>query len=99
VVEVARRYDGEWQPDLAPVRAAATEMHPRSVLTNTPLVLYYLRPLRPALDRPYNLGPGRLATCTRPCLVVDDLRVPGGTPRSVAGHNTVIGPFVLTLQR
>jgi uncharacterized membrane protein len=99
VVEVARRFGGEWQPDLAPVRVAATAAHPRTVLTNTPLVLYYLRPLRPVLDRPYNLGRGRAATCTRPCLIVDDTRVPGGTPRAVAGSHSAIGPFVLTLER
>jgi hypothetical protein len=99
VVEIARRYGGEWQPDLAPVRQAATAMHPRTVLTNTPLVLYYLSSLRPALDRPYNLGPGRGGTCTRPCLIIDDSRVPGGTPRPAAGARSLIGPFVLTLER
>jgi hypothetical protein len=99
VVEVARRYRGEWQPDLTPVRVAATQMRPRTVLTNTPLVLYYLRPLRPVMDRPYNLGPGRAAACTRPCLIVDDSRVPGGTPRPASGTRSAIGPFVLTLER
>lgn len=97
--EVARRYDGEWQPDLGPVRAAALSLRPRTVLTNTPLVLYYLRSLRPALDRPYNLGPGRAQTCSRPCLIIDDRRVPGGTPRPVTGTTTVIAPFVLTVER
>jgi 4-amino-4-deoxy-L-arabinose transferase-like glycosyltransferase len=99
VVEVARRYRGEWQPDLTPVRLAATAMRPRTVLTNTPLVLYYLRSLRPALDRPYNLGPGRAGTCTRPCVIVDDTRVPGGTPRPASESRSAIGPFVLTLER
>jgi hypothetical protein len=74
-------------------------MHPRTVLTNTPLVLYYLRPLRPALDRPYNLGAGAAATCARPCLVVDDSRVPGGKRRPVFGAVSVIAPFVLMLER
>ncbi len=99
VVEVVRRYGGEWQPDLAPVRVAAAAAHPRTVLTNTPLVLYYVRGLRPVLDRPYNLGPGRAGTCTRPCLVIDDSRVPGGTVRLVSGSRSAIGPFVLTLER
>jgi hypothetical protein len=98
-VEVVRRYGGQWQPDLAPVRAAAASVRPRTVLTNTPVVVYYLHPLRPVLDRPYNLGPGRAATCARPCLAVDDTRVPGGTPRPVSGSRSAIGPFVLTLER
>lgn len=59
IVEVARRYGGEWQPSLTPVRLVARSLHPRTVLTNTPLVLYYLGSLHPVMDRPYNLGPGR----------------------------------------
>jgi hypothetical protein len=98
-VEVARRYRGEWQPDLTPVRLAAAAMRPQTVLTNTPLVLYYLRSLRPVMDRPYNLGPGRAGTCTRPCLIVDDTRVPGGTPRPAFGSRSAIGPFALTFER
>lgn len=81
----ARRIGGQWQPNLAPVRLAAIAMHPQSVLTNTPLVLYYLPRLGPVFDRPYNLGPDRGQTCARPCLVIDDTRVPGGTPRPTAG--------------
>jgi hypothetical protein len=68
------------------------------VLTNTPVVLYYLRGLHPVLDRPYNLGPGRAAACTRPCVVVDDSRVPGGTPRRVTGRSILMAPFVVTVE-
>lgn len=99
VVSLVRRYRGEYEPSLSPVRAAALAMHPRTVLTNTPLVLYYLRSLHPEFDRPSNLGPGRAATCARPCLIVDDSRARGGTPRPVSGASTMIGPYVVTLER
>jgi dolichyl-phosphate-mannose-protein mannosyltransferase len=94
-----RRLGGQWQPDLAPVRAAAEGLHPRTVLTNTPVVLYYLPSLRPEFDRPYNLGRGRAATCPRPCLVIDDTRVHGGTPRGATGDLSQIGPFLLVYER
>jgi hypothetical protein len=99
VVEVAKRFGAQFQTDLAPVARAAAAAHPRTVLTNTPLVLYYLRSLEPVMDRPYNIGPGRAATCARPCLIIDDSRVPGGTPRPVPGGGMAIGPFLLTLER
>ncbi len=99
LVNVIRRWDGEYQPDLAPARTVATAAHPRRILTNTPLVLYYLRSLHPIMDRPYNLGPGLAGSCARPCLLIDDSRVPGGTPRNASGTRTTIGPLVLTLER
>ncbi len=99
VAGIARRYHGQWEPDFTPVRLAALAAHPRTVLTNTPVVLYYLPSLRPQFDRPYNLGRGRAQSCARPCLVIDDSRVYGGSPRPVSGTRTDIGPFVLTLER
>lgn len=104
-VEVARRFDAQFQTDLTPVARTAAALHPRTILTNTPLVLYYLRSLRPVMDRPYNIGPGRASGCARPCLIVDDSRVPGGTPRAPApgapagSPPSAIGPFRLTLER
>jgi hypothetical protein len=95
----ARRLGGEWQPDLSPVRLAARSLHPRTVLTNTPVVLYYLPSFRPLFDRPYNLGAGRAQTCTRPCLIIDDTRVHGGTPRRATGAQSMIGPFLLVYER
>ncbi len=92
-----RRYGTEYQPDLTPVRTAAISLHPRTVLTNTPLVLYYLGQLQPHFDRPYNLGAGQQQSCSRPCLVIDDTRVHGGSPRRVSGAQRAIGPFILTL--
>jgi Dolichyl-phosphate-mannose-protein mannosyltransferase len=94
-----RRLGGQWQPDLAPVRVAAAGLHPRTVLTNTPVVLYYLRSFEPDFDRPYNLGRGRAATCARPCLVIDDTRVHGGTPRGATGELSQIGPFLFVYER
>jgi uncharacterized membrane protein len=100
VVGIVRRYDHEYQPDLAPVRAAAIALHPRTILTDTPVVLYYLRSLHPTLDRPFDLGPGRAATCGRPCLIIDDLLTNTGTPRQLTGRPAVIeGRFGLTLLR
>jgi uncharacterized membrane protein len=98
LVNLVRRYHGEYQPDLTPVRLAAEAAHPRTVLTNTPLVLYYLRSLNPRMDRPYNLGPGLASTCARPCLIIDDSRVPRATPRQASGTIMTIGPFSLTLE-
>lgn len=93
-----RRLGGEWQPSLTPVRLAADRLHPRTVLTNTPAVLYYLPTFQPVFDRPYNLGPGDTATCVRPCLVIDDTRVHGGTPRIASGSRSPIGPFLLVYE-
>lgn len=94
-----RRTGAQFEPDFAPVRAAVLADRPRTVLTNTPIVSYYLRDLSPVFDRPSNLGPGRATTCPRPCLVVDDTRVYGGTPRAVSGAQRAIGPYVLTLEK
>ncbi len=100
VAEVARRFRAEYEPDFTPVRAAATAAHARTVLTDSPIVLFYLHGLRPQYDRPFNLGPDRSESCARPCLVIDDLRVLGGSPRRVTGTRTMLsGRYVLTLER
>lgn len=99
IAALARRYQGQWEPDVTPIRLAALQAHSRTVLTNTPTVLYYLRSLEPQFDRPNNLGPGRVQSCARPCLIVDDSRVHGGRPRRALGTQTAIGPYVLTLER
>jgi hypothetical protein len=99
VIGAARRYGTQFEPSLAPAAAAALAADPATVLTNTPVVVYYLRGLHPVLDRPYNLGPGRAAACARPCVVVDDTRVPGGTPRRVTGRPILISPFIVTVER
>jgi hypothetical protein len=99
-VDFALRYHHQWEPDVRPVRIAALAMHPKTVLTDNPDVVYYLKSLHPQLDRPFNLGPGRAQTCARPCLIVDDSTSAFGTPRAhVAGSSTTVGSFLLTLER
>jgi uncharacterized membrane protein len=99
VVNLARRDHHQWQPSLEPVRAAAIALHPRTVLTNTPVVLYYLGSLRPILDRPFDLGPGRQQSCARPCLIIDDMSTHTGTPRPLPAPGTTLGYYELTLER
>ncbi len=82
VANLVKRWGHDFEPNLAPVRAAVTALHPRTVLTDTPVVSYYLGALRPGLDRPFNLGSGDAATCARPCVIVDDLATRTGTPRA-----------------
>jgi uncharacterized membrane protein len=77
-----KRWGHQFEPSLVPVRAAVTALHPRTVLTDTPVVVYYLRSLSPTLDRPFNIGAGRAATCPRPCVIVDDLATRTGAPRT-----------------
>jgi uncharacterized membrane protein len=98
VGNLVRRLGAQYEPDLTPISQIAERDHARTVLTNTPVVLYYLVSLRPIFDRPYNLGPGLASTCARPCLVVDDTRVPGGEPRRAPGTNSTVGPYLLTYQ-
>ena len=68
------------------------------ILTNTPIVVYYLRAHHPAFDRPSNLGPGLAGSCARPCLIIDDNRVYGGSARALTGPHQTIGPYTLTLE-
>jgi hypothetical protein len=99
-VDLGLRYHHQWEPDLRPVRLAALSLHPHTVLTDNPDVVYYLGSLRPQLDRPFNLGPGRAASCLRPCLIVDDSTSQFGTPRPpLTGPSTTVGSFTLTLER
>jgi hypothetical protein len=98
-VDLKLRYHHQWEPDLRPVRLAALALHPKTVLTDNPDVIYYLRPLQAELDRPFNMGPGGAASCPRPCLIVDDATSAFGTPRApVAGPRTMVGSFLLTLE-
>ncbi|MGI8902984.1 MAG: glycosyltransferase family 39 protein [Solirubrobacteraceae bacterium] len=92
VAVFAQRYQREYEPDLAPVRVAVTAQHPRTVLTNSAVVIYYLRGLHPVLDRPFGLGPGLERSCAAPCLVIDDSRVPGGV-RPGPGPSRAVGFF------
>jgi Dolichyl-phosphate-mannose-protein mannosyltransferase len=99
VVDLGLRYHRQWEPDLRPVRVAALALHPKTVLTDNPDVVYYLRSLHPQLDRPFNLGRGRAGSCARPCLIIDSTTTAFGKLRRVMGVRQVIGSFVLTLER
>ncbi|MFL5824609.1 MAG: glycosyltransferase family 39 protein [Solirubrobacteraceae bacterium] len=92
----AQRFHRQYEPDPAPARAVAQTLHPREVLTNSAVVVYYLRALKPVLDRPFGLGPGKQARCRGRCLVVDDSRVPGGV-RPGKGPLRTVGPFGIRL--
>jgi hypothetical protein len=71
-------------PDLRPAEALARAAHADVVLTNNPVVAWYLRDLHVVLDRPFGLGAG-LEQATRargrPYAVVDDPRI-GPGPRA-----------------
>lgn len=100
VANAARRFGAEYEPSFAPVRAAVAAVHPATVLTDTPLVLYSLPEFHPAFDRPSNLGPGLALRCARPCVVVDDLRSHGGSPRPMpAAQQQQIGPYLVSVVR
>jgi 4-amino-4-deoxy-L-arabinose transferase-like glycosyltransferase len=82
VAVFAQRYDRELHPDVAPAAALVDSAGSRTVLTNSPVIAYYLRDLEPRLDRPFGLGndePACAATgCARPLAIVEDARLPGG---------------------
>ena len=42
VGNLIKRWGHQFEPSLVPVRAAVTALHPRTVLTDTPVVVYYL---------------------------------------------------------
>jgi 4-amino-4-deoxy-L-arabinose transferase-like glycosyltransferase len=100
VAVFVQRYDRELQPDVAPAAELVRSSGVRTVLTNSPVVAYYLRDedARVRLDRPFGLG-NEEATCTspscpRPLAVVEDARLPGGL-RAGPGVATPFGPVVV----
>jgi Dolichyl-phosphate-mannose-protein mannosyltransferase len=96
VAVFVQRNGREYEPDLAPVRTVVAALHPRTVLTNSAVVAYYLRRLPVVVDRPFGLGPGRERSCASACVIVDDSRVPGGA-RPGPGPSRSIGSFVVRL--
>ena len=98
VAVFVQRYDRELHPDVAPAAALVEASNARTVLTNSPVVAYYLRDSSAAvrLDRPFGLGndePGCANDCPRPIVVVEDARLPGGL-RAGPGATTPFGPVV-----
>lgn len=99
VAVFVQRYDREFQPDFAPAVAFAGSSGAGTVLTNSPVVAYYLRDSGAdvRLDRPFGLGNEEPACtaggCPRPIVVVEDSRLPGGV-RGGPGAVTAFGPIV-----
>jgi Dolichyl-phosphate-mannose-protein mannosyltransferase len=94
-----QRHERELQPDFAPAGAAVRAAGARTVLTNTPVAAYYLRDLRPHLDRPFGLGndePRCAAECPQPLAIVEDSRLPGGV-RAGPGTPVAHGPIVVRI--
>lgn len=93
-----QRYDRELHPDVAPAAALVDSSGARTVLTNSPVVAYYLRDsdVEVRLDRPFGLGndePGCASGgCARPIVVVEDARLPGSV-RGGPGVVTPVGPI------
>jgi len=97
VAVFVQRYDRELQPAVTPAAALVESAGARTVLTNSPVVAYYLRDSRAdvRLDRPFGLGndePSCVMGCPRPILVVEDSRLPGSV-RGGPGVVTPVGPI------
>jgi hypothetical protein len=97
IAVIVQRSGRETEPDVAAIgRLIAPAARGRVVVTNSAVVSFYLRDLRPRLDRPFGLGPGLEAGCVKPCrasfLVVDDTRIAGGA-RSGPGRAQAFGPI------
>jgi dolichyl-phosphate-mannose-protein mannosyltransferase len=99
VAVFVQRYDREIHPDPAPAVALVDSSGAQTVLTNSPVVAYYLRDANAdvRLDRPFGLGNDEPA-CTRggcpgPIVVVEDSRLPGGI-RGGPGAVSAFGPLV-----
>jgi hypothetical protein len=100
LVIFAKREGRELEPDVAAAGPVLEHVGARTVLTNSAVVVYYLRDWQPRLDRPFGLGTGDEEACRRICpspvVVVDDSRV-GAGPRSGPGRRFVIGPIQMQL--
>jgi 4-amino-4-deoxy-L-arabinose transferase-like glycosyltransferase len=100
VAVFVQRHDRELQPDMAPVAERVRDSGARTVLTNSPVIAYYLRDADAAvrLDRPFGLGndePSCAARgCPRPLAIVEDARLPGGI-RVGGGAVTPFGPLIV----
>ncbi len=99
VAVFVQRYDREIHPDAAPAVALVDSTGAQTVLTNSPVVAYYLRDSSAdvRLDRPFGLGNDEPAcaagACPGPIVVVEDSRLPGGI-RGGPGVATPFGPIV-----
>lgn len=102
VAVFAQRHDRELQPDVAPAAELVGASGARTVLTNSPVVAYYLRDTDATvrLDRPFGLGNEEAGcvppSCPHPLAIVEDVRLPGG-PRAGPGVATPFGPILVRL--
>jgi hypothetical protein len=106
VAVFVQRYDRELHPDVAPAAELVRGSGAGTVLTNSPVVAFYLEETSVGsgidaevrLDRPFGLGNDELTcvapSCPRPLAVVEDARLPGGV-RTGPGAATPIGPIVV----
>jgi hypothetical protein len=106
VAVLVQRYDRELHPDVAPAAELVRSAGAGTVLTNSPVVAFYLEETSVGdgidaevrLDRPFGLGndePKCVApSCPRPLAVVEDARLPGGV-RAGPGAVTPVGPIVV----
>jgi 4-amino-4-deoxy-L-arabinose transferase-like glycosyltransferase len=100
VAVFVQRHDRALQPDVTPAAELVAASGVRTVLTNSPVVAYYLRDsdAEVLLDRPFGLGndePGCVApSCPHPLAVVEDGRLPGGV-RGGLGQPAAFGPIVV----
>ena len=101
VAVLAQRHDRELEPDVAPVKALVERSGDRLVLTNSARVSFYLRELRPHLDRPLGFGVDAEAACGPRCpvplAIIDDSRAPAGV-RTGPGRTHVFGPLNVRLR-
>lgn len=99
VAVFVQRYGRELHPDVEPAVELVSATGAQTVLTNSPVVAYYLRDTNAhvRLDRPFGLGNDEPACatggCPGPVIVVEDSRLPGGI-RSGPGVATPFGPIV-----
>ncbi len=98
VAVVVQRSGPSVQPDPRPAGRLAQQAGARTVLTNSPVVAFYLRDQDVRLDRPFGLGNAEPrctpARCPRPLAVIEDSRLPGGV-RPGPGQPAAVGPFVV----
>jgi hypothetical protein len=99
VAVFVQRDDRDLQPDVTPAAEIVGSSGAHTVLTNSPVVAYYLRDADAdvRLDRPFGLGNDEPActtdACPEPILVVEDSRLPGGI-RGGPGTVSTFGPIV-----
>ncbi len=108
VAVFVQRYDRELHPDVAPAAELVRASGVGTVLTNSPVVAFYLEETSVGdgidaevrLDRPFGLGNEESTcvppACPRPLAVVEDARLPGGV-RAGPGAVTPVGPIAVRI--